>query len=154
MPSTRSLPRAVLFGTALIVWCAALAAAPAGRDDALKKLHASIETAFAHCDPAPLQAAFSPRLKTYLSSPALDVAAGYYGADQVLLILRRWLTGRTTLRFHLGELEKTDQERGRQVIRARWQHRAEGSSRSEVRLSFTLAPEGPAWFIREIRELK
>jgi hypothetical protein len=124
------------------------------RDGRLWRLHAAIERTFQRCDASLLKTAFSPRVKTFLSARALGVRQGYYGADQALLILRRGFEGRTTLRFKLGAPDDAAQQAGRRVIPARWLYRDEGASISERRLSFTLAPEGAAWFIPEIREMK
>jgi len=166
MPASPSLPQWAAIAAASVVLLAFLPSPPAAarvpvsadpgpaRDEPLPRLHAAIETAFARCDPSPLKTAFSPRVKTYLASPALEIPAGYYGADQVLLMLRRWFAGRTTIRFRLSPPETDAQRSGRHVILARWQYREEGPSRSEVRLLFTVAPEGSLWYVREIREQK
>ncbi len=124
------------------------------RNGRLRRLHAAIERAFQRCDSSLLKTAFSPRVKTFLSSRALGIRQGYYGADQALLMLRRGFEGRTTMRFKLGPPDDAAQQAGRRVVPARWLYRDDGASKSETRLSFTLAPEGGAWFIREIRELK
>ena len=92
----------------------------------------AIESAFARCDPSPLWTAFSSRVKAFLASPALEIPAGYFGADQVLLMLRRMFAG--------GHL-----------VAARQRHRQEDPARSDVRLLFTPAPEGPIWYIRELK---
>ena len=74
-------------------------------------------------------------LTTYLASPALEIPAAYCGADQALL--------RTGGRADGGHL-----------VVARSQDREKGLSRSDLRFLFTPAPEGPVWYIREIREQK
>jgi hypothetical protein len=122
--------------------------------DALRRLHAAIESAFTRCDHTLLKSAFSNRVKTFLSSKALAVRQGYYGADQAVLILRRGFEGRTTLRFILSALDESSQQNERTALRARWLYREEGASKSEARLTFTLVPEGGTWCIREIREMK
>ena len=124
------------------------------QDEGLSRLHAAIEAAFQRCDVAPLRSAFSRRVKTLLSSRALGVRQGYYGADQALLILGRGFEGLRTLRFRLAEPDDAARQDGRLAVRARWVYREESASKSEVRLSFTFAPEGGDWCIREIRELK
>jgi len=169
MPAPPCFARTAALGAALVVLCAGPAPlqakangrpAPASttaeptHDDYPTRLHAAIESAFARCDPSPLRTAFSPRVKTHLASPVFEIPAGYYGADQILLMLRRWFAGRTTMRFRLDPLESAHRADGRHIVAARWQYREEGSSRSNVRLLFTLAPEGPVWYIREIREQK
>ena len=144
----------ILPGAASTSRVGASSAAEPERNDRLRQLHAAIETAFQRCDAALLKAAFSPRVKTFLSSRALGVRQGYYGADQVLLILRRGFEGRTTLRFSLDAPDDSTPQAGRSVILSLWRYRDEGAPKSETRLSFTLAPEGGAWYIREIREMK
>ena len=168
MSATRRWIATAVPGAAVLLLCALLcvpAAAEASRggapsfaeterDERLRRLHGAIEAAFLGCHATPLGAAFSKRLKTFLSSRALGVRQGYYGADQALLILRRGFDGRTTLRFKLGALDEGAQQNGRRIVRARWLYREEDGSKSEARLSFTLATEGGDWCIREIRELK
>jgi hypothetical protein len=158
-----AVPGAVVFFLCALLFIAAAtassrggAASTAGPDPAegLRRLHAAIEAAFQRCDHTQLRAAFSNRVKTLLSSKALGVRQGYYGADQALLILRRGFEGRTTLRFKLADLDDTTRQEARPAVRARWLYRDEGASKSEARLSFTLALEGGTWCIREIRELK
>jgi hypothetical protein len=168
MSATRRWIATAVPGAAALLMCAVLSAPGAelsrggaawavavpGTDERLRHLHAAIEAAFQRCDVALLRDAFSRRVKTYLSSRALGVRQGYYGADQVLLMLRRGFDGRKTLRFRLGAPDDAVQQNGRRAVRARWLYRDEGASKSEARLSFTLAPEGEDWCIREIRELK
>jgi hypothetical protein len=132
----------------------AIPAAAPERVDALRRLHAAIEAAFERCDHTLLKSAFSKRVKTFLSSKALAVKQGYYGADQALLILRRGFEGRSTLRFKLSALDDSIPQNERTALRALWLYREEGASKSEARLTFTLVPEDGAWCIREIRELK
>ena len=168
MSATRRWIATAVPGAAALLLCAFLcvpAAAEASRggapsfaeterDERLRRLHGAIEAAFLGCHATPLGTAFSKRLKIFLSSRALGVRQGYYGADQALLILRRGFDGRTTLRFKLGALDEGAQQNGRRIVRARWLYREEDGSKSEARLSFTLATEGGDWCIREIRELK
>src|SRR2546422_8699623 len=168
MSATRRWIATAVPGAAVLLLCAVLcvpAAAEASRggapsfaeterDERLRRLHGAIEAAFLGCHATPLGAAFSKRLKTFLSSRALGVRQGYYGADQALLILRRGFEGLRTLRFRLAEPDDAARQDGRLAVRARWVYREEGASKTEVRLSFTFAPEGGDWCIREIRELK
>ena len=131
-----------------------LAAEGPDRDPPIGALRHAIETAFGECDAAPLKTFLSRRVKTFLSSRALGARHGYYGADQVLMILRRAFRDRATLRFRLGSHDDPDALEGRFTLAARWLYRDEGTSKSEARLSFTVVREGAAWTIREIRELK
>jgi hypothetical protein len=134
---------------------AAPAASPSsgaqGQNARIEHLHDAIEAAFQRCDSSLLKGSFSPRVKTLLSSRALGIRQGYYGADQVLVILQRGFEGRITLRFRLDRPGGAEEDR-RRVLPALWRYRDAGASRTEAHLSFTLAPEGTGWFIREIRE--
>ena len=123
-----------------------------GPDARIERLSSAIEGAFRRCDSSLLKGCFSPRVKTFLSSRSLGVRQGYYGADQVLLILQRGFAGRSTLRFRLDQPDEPAPQLGRRVLPSLWRFKDEGTPKSEARLSFTLAPEGGAWFIREIRE--
>lgn len=166
MPASRRLLRLAALGAApflLLAFLIAPSPEPAqGRRaggaspaaEGLRKIHAAIETAFARCDAGALRGAFSRRLKTYIAAADLGIANGYYGADQVLLMLRRVFEGRSTLRFTFEAPGKDTARDGPAVLPARWVYREEGTPKAEVGLSFTLAPEGSAWHIREIRELK
>jgi len=165
MPATRCRRLAPIPGAAVLIACVLLLsaespdgsflAAPsesAGGADALRD---AIQNAFGHCDATPLDGAFSRRVKTYLASGGLGVRAGYYGADQARLMLRRGFAGRRTVRFRLGTPEDSGDMSGhRMILTARWLYRDPGGSKTEARLSLTLAREGPSWFIRELRELK
>lgn len=119
--------------------------------DRLRALHGILESAFSRCDARPLGEVFSRRLKVYLAADTLDIDAGYYGAEQALLILRRVFAGRTTVRFSLDAGQTGDD--GQTVARARWTYRLREAPNAEVRLSFTLMPEGDGWLVREIREI-
>jgi hypothetical protein len=168
MSAIRRCISAAVPGAAVLLTCALLftparAEAAVGRsspprdpdrEGRLDRLHASIETAFQRCDSAILKSAFSPRVKTLLASRALGVRQGYYGADQVLLILWRSFEGRTTLRFKLDVPDGATQSDPRRVVSARWFYRDEGAAKSVTRLSFTLVLEGGVWYVREIREQK
>src|SRR5258705_5439168 len=123
----------------------AVPAAAPERADGLRRLHAAIEAAFGRCDHTLLKSAFSKRVKTFLSSKALAIKQGYYGADQALLILRLWFEGGTTLRFKLSALEDANQQNERTALRARWLYREEGASKSEAQLSLSLVPEDGTW---------
>ena len=168
MSATRRWIATAVPGAAALLLCALLfvpaaAGAPRGgvspgsgadREEGLQRLHAAIEEAFERCESTPLKRAFSRRVKTLMSSRALGVRQGYYGADQVLLFLQRAFEGRATLRFKLVTPDDAPPGNARRALRARWLYRDEGASKSEARLSFALAAEGGDWLIREIRELK
>ena len=123
------------------------------RDSRLQGIHDTIERTFLRCDARELRPALSRRVKIYVSTGLLGTGDGYFGADQLLLLLRRLFAGRSTVRF--TALPAPPRQRaGQTILTARWLSRDVGGAEQEMRVSFTLAPEGPGWSIREIRELK
>jgi hypothetical protein len=166
MPASRRILRLAAPGAGGLLLLAFLTAPPPaaaqGRRAAgsttpaerLREIHGLIETAFGRGDARTLRGAFSRRLKTYIAAPDFGIANGYYGTDQAVSMLRRLFEGRTTLRFTFEAPGNATPRDGLAVIPARWIYREEGTPKAEVRLSFTLATEGAAWQIREIRELK
>ena len=124
------------------------------REDHLAVVQESIEQAFVRCDPAPLERFLARRVKIYVSAGSLGISDGYYGADQLLLLVRRMLEGRSTVRFTLLPAGTRSRTGGQARVSALWLYREEGAPESEARISFTLAPEGGHWTIREIREMK
>jgi len=126
-------------------------------DEAVEGLHKAgeaLERAFTHGDARELRALLPRRLKTYVSSRALGIADGYYGADQVLLILRRLFDRRVTLRFTPLQAEARPRAHARAALSALWVFRDEDAPDSEARITFVFAPEGSAWTLREIRDLE
>ncbi|PYS96244.1 MAG: hypothetical protein DMF50_05375 [Acidobacteria bacterium] len=126
-------------------------------DEAAEGLHKAAETlekAFTRGDARDLRGLLPRRLKTYVSSRALAIADGYYGSDQVLLILRRIFERRVTLRFAPLEAETRPRARARATFSALWVFRDEDAPASEARITFVFAPEGSAWTIREIRDIE
>ena len=119
--------------------------------DALRMV---IEKSFRRCDAGRLRPAFSREVKTYVALPALGVPDGYYGADQMLLLLQRMFEGRSTVRFSINRPRARIRKDGRAVLAAKWVYRDGAVTRAELRISFVLAAEGPHWRIREIRRLK
>ena len=123
-------------------------------EDRLAIVQESIEQAFVRCDAAPLEQLLARRVKIYVSAGGLGISDGYYGADQLLLMMRRMLEGRSTVRFSLLPAGARSRTGGQARVSALWLYREEGAPESEARISFTLAPEGGHWTIREIREMK
>ena len=158
IPGATAFFLCALLGTSPV---AASGASPGGnveedseRDPRLKPLRDAIEMAFKTCDAGSLDTAFSREVKTYLSSRALGVRPGYYGVDQVRMILRRSFKGRATVRFGLNGHDGPASSGGSRFLIARWLFRDDGGPKVEARLSFTLAREDATWRIREIRELR
>lgn len=125
----------------------------APRDAGLQRLETLITTGFRSGDDDRLAAAFSRRVKTYVACAPLATDDGYYGADQMRLLLRRMFRGKETVRFRILEPAARRPD-GLAVISALWEYRDPTSALSQVRLSFGLAPEEGAWHVREIRDLK
>lgn len=128
-------------------------AAPQPADPRLQRASETIERAFLRCDADDLGSTLSRRVKIYVSAGLVGTGQGYFGAGQLVLLLRRLFEGRSTTRF--SPLAPPPSPRsGRAVLAARWLSRDFGGAEQEVRLAFTLAQEGSDWSIREIRELK
>ena len=104
-------------------------------------------------DPDELAPSLSRRLKIYLAVPSLGIDDAYYGGDQSIMLLRRLLERRTTLRFIPVQGVRPARD-APAVVTARWVLRDEDGAERDLRISFTLAWEGSRLAIREIRELK
>jgi hypothetical protein len=120
----------------------------------LSKLHERVERAFVRCDASLLRPVLSRRIKTFVASRALAPADGYYGADQLLLLLERLFEGRTTIRFQALAADPKPRQDGRATLPFRWISSGGDQSRREISLALILALEGAHWQIREIRDLK
>jgi hypothetical protein len=165
MPYGQSLLRhAALVAVALTTTTLLLSAAPGGDPDRegvphpgeeeIGVLRVSIEKAFSHCNADPLKPALSRRTKTYVALSSLGVPDGYYGADQMLLLLRRMFDDRTTIRLAIAEQPRAPRTDGLAVLTASWVYREKGSAKREIKIAFVLASEGTVWRIREVRGLK
>lgn len=155
MTPTKSFSRNALTAGLLLIMAAVPATVSSSDDErAVGELHRRIEKAFVRCDAKEMKGTFSRRVKTYVASKILGIKDGYYGSDQMVLFFHRLFKGRTTVRFEV--LVKTPRTRkdGSAVLPARWIYREGGTTSSEVRLSFVVAPEPRGWRIREFRDLK
>jgi hypothetical protein len=135
-----------------------LAAPPAGAageiDPALRAAQQQVTDAFVQGDEPRLSSTLSPKMKTYVACPLLGLGDGYYGADQMRLLLRRLFRDRETVRFRILQPTKGTGPDGSAVVMAVWSYREGGAPPTDARLTFTFAREGEAWRVREIRELK
>ena len=126
----------------------------AGPDPGLVQVQQTLSTGFQQLNADLLASAFSRRIKTYVACALLASDDGYYGADQMRLLLRRLFRGRESVRFKLLEPAAHARPDGQAVVPALWVYREPGAPATEVRLSFSLAPEAGTWRVREIRDLK
>jgi hypothetical protein len=137
---------------------AAPAEAPGGageaREAGLEQIESLIVASFEKSDADRLATAFSRRVKTYVAYAPLAEADGYYGADQMRLLLRRMFRGRETARFRILEPAKRRRPDGLAVLTAVWAFKEGSAPLTQARLSFGLGPEGGSWRVREIRDLK
>jgi len=137
---------------------AARAASPgqeeAPREAGLQQMEILISIGFQKGDVDRLATAFSRRVKTYVACAPLAADDGYYGADQMRLLLRRMFRGKETVDFLILEPAARPRPDGLAVISALWTYRDPTAHSARVRLSFALAPEDGSWRVREIRELK
>ena len=124
------------------------------REAGLDEIENLIVASFEKSDADRLATAFSRRVKTYVACAPLADADGYYGADQMRLLLRRMFRGRETVRFRILEPATRRRPDGLAVLTAVWAFRESSAPVSQARLSFALGPEGGSWRVREIRDLK
>lgn len=145
----------ILLASLLLSTLAAPPAPSAGvTDPALREVQQKVTDAFVQADAPRLSSTLSPHMKTYVACPVLGLGDGYYGADQMRLLLRRLFHDRETVRFRILQPTKETGPDGSAVVMAVWSYRESGAPPSEARLTFTFAREGAAWRVREIRELK
>ncbi len=121
-------------------------------DPELYRQQVEITSGFTGADADRVAHLLSPRLKTYVACHALAPEDGYYGADQLRLLLRRLFHGRETTGFKVVSPVNRRPD-GQAVIQAIWSYRDAASPTEQVHLAFTLAREGDDWRLREIRDL-
>jgi len=147
--------RVILLVSLLLSTLTPAADVPAGPlDPSFRAAEQLVTDAFVQADAQHLSSTLSPRMKTYVACPLLGLGDGYYGADQMRLLLRRLFRDRETVRFRILQPAKGTGPDGSAVVMAVWSYRESGAPPSEARLTFTFAREGDAWRVREIRELK
>lgn len=139
-----------------VLWLTAAAAGPpaAAPDPGLTASERQVADAFNRADADRLAAALSQRLKTYVACGALGVGDGYYGADQMRILLRRLFRDRETVRFRALPPPMTPRPDGTAVAMVAWTYRDAGSPPAEARLALSFAREPDGWRLREIRDLK
>lgn len=118
----------------------------------MRRLQGEIGAGFTQGEADRIARLLSPKMKTYVACRMLAEADGYYGADQLRLLLRRLFRGRVTTGFRVVQpaVQRPD---GQAVMQAIWTFRESGAATADVRLAFTLAREAGAWRLREIRDL-
>lgn len=121
-------------------------------DPELLRHQSEIAAGFNGADADRVARLLSPRLKTYVACRLLAEADGYYGADQLKLLLRRLFRGRQTTGFTVVTPAGPRPD-GQAVLQAIWAYRDAASPTGQLRLAFTLAREAGAWRLREIRDL-
>ncbi|MFQ5876945.1 MAG: hypothetical protein ACE5JH_04540 [Acidobacteriota bacterium] len=117
-------------------------------------IRARIEGAFLRCDADALRPALAGRGKIYVSAALLGAPAGYYGADQLLVLFHRLFEGKTTIRLSAISSAAVSPREGRSVYPVEWIYSEDGSPHSQARLAFGLACGRSGCSIREIREMK
>jgi len=135
-----------------ILWL--LAAPAATLDPDLVASERQVADAFHRADADRLAASLSQRLKTYVACAALGVGDGYYGSDQMRILLRRLFRDRETVRFRALPPPMAPRSDGTAVAMVAWTYRDAGSPPAEVRLALSFAREADGWRLREIRDLK
>jgi hypothetical protein len=148
----RSLAVAGLVAICSCLLAAAPGAAPGPSGTELRHMEEEITAGFVGGDADRIARLLSPHMKTYVACRLVAEADGYYGSDQLRLLLRRLFRGRETVRFEVLQ-PAVPRAGGQASMQALWSFRDSGSTSPEVRLAFTLAPEGNVWRLREIRDL-
>lgn len=133
---------------------AAPAAPPAAVDPGLAASERQVADAFHRADADRLAGALSQKLKTYVACAALGVGDGYYGSDQMRILLRRLFRDRETVRFRVLPPPMAPRSDGTAVTMVAWTYRDAGSPPAETRLALSFAREPEGWRLREIRDLK
>lgn len=137
------------------LWLLAAPAATATTvDPGLAASERQVADAFQRADADRLAASLSQRLKTYVACAALGVGDGYYGADQMRILLRRLFRDRETIRFRALPPPMTPRADGTAVAMVAWSYRDAGSPPAETRLALSFSREPEGWRLREIRDLK
>jgi hypothetical protein len=138
------------------LWLLAAAPGPsaAASDPGLAASERLVADAFNRADADRLAGALSQRLKTYVACAALGVGDGYYGADQMRILLRRLFRDRETVRFRPLPPPMAPRADGTAVAMVAWTYRDAGSPPAETRLALSFAREPDGWRLREIRDLK
>jgi hypothetical protein len=121
-------------------------------DPEMERQQVEIAAGFTGADADRVARLLSPRLKTYVACHTLAPEDGYYGADQLRLLLRRLFRGRETTGFKVVSPVNRRPD-GQAVLQAIWSYRDAASPTAQVHLAFTLTREGDAWRLREIRDL-
>ena len=138
-----------------LLWLLAAPAAPAAVvDPGLAATERLVADAFNRADADRLAATLSPKSKTYVACGALGVGDGYYGTDQMRILLRRLFRDRETIRFKALPPPMTPRPDGTAVAMVAWTYRDAGSPRADARLALSFAREPEGWRLREIRDLR
>jgi hypothetical protein len=118
----------------------------------MRRLQEEIGIGFARGEADRIARLLSPKMKTYVACRMLADDDGYYGTDQLRLLLRRLFRGRATTGFRVVQ-SAAQRPDGQAVMQAIWTFRETGAAAADIRLAFTLAREAGAWRLREIRDL-
>lgn len=129
----------------------AAATAPSNEPE-MRRLQEEIATGFQRGEADRIARLLSSKMKTYVACRMLAEADGYYGADQLRLLLRRLFRGRESVGFRTVQAA-SERPDGQAVMQAIWTFRESGAAAADIRLAFTLAREAGAWRLREIRDL-
>ena len=157
-PATRRLERWRVLRAAGAALALCLLSGPVAADGApgaepeLNRVQQEIAGGFTRGEADRIARLLSPKMKTYVACRVLAEADGYYGADQLRLLLQRLFRGRTTTSFRVVQ-QAAARPDGQAVMQAVWTFRDYGAAAADIRLAFTLALDAGAWRLREIRDL-
>ena len=153
-PERRRVPTAAGVALVLCLLSGGVTAADhaPGAEPEMSRLQQEIAAGFTGGEADRIARLLSPRMKTYVACRMLAEADGYYGADQLRLLLHRLFRGRTTTSVRVVQPAAARHD-GQAVMQAVWTFRDYGAAAADIRLAFTLALDGGAWRLREIRDL-
>src|SRR5262245_4213188 len=125
-------------GAALALWLpsAPLVAADAapGTEPELNRVQQEIAGGFTRGEADRIARLLSPKMKTYVACRMLAEADGYYGADQLRLLLQRLFRGRTTTSFRVVQTAAARHD-GQAVMQAVWTFRDYGAAAADIGLA-------------------
>jgi hypothetical protein len=148
--TVRPLVASLLLASSGLPVAAPLAASESSRVDSVA---AVIERAFQRGDADALGPILPRRLKVLVASRRLGISEGYYGADQLRVLLHRLFEHRATQ--HFAFLQPPSADTAEPItLDARWVYREEGAPAADIGLAFTLAVQDGETSLREIRDLR
>jgi hypothetical protein len=131
----------------------------AGEDAVIRPPLMAIATAFRALQPEGLTPLLPPESKVFMAMESFQGSAGYYGRDQVYLILQKAFRDLKTVRFEI-QLQRNSSKAGSggsgQVAHCvgTWTYSRRESPEVTTRLHFLLTSRDGKWSLIQIREAR